>query len=70
MTSTSTPLILPATSTLTRQQRAWIALYSLEAGRHDRTAVLQQNSVTEADLAEFVDSWLRLRRRATLRQLL
>ncbi|WP_188558441.1 hypothetical protein [Hymenobacter glacieicola] len=70
MTLTATPFILPATTTLTRQQRAWVALYSLDAGRPDRAAVLQQNSVTEADLAEFVDSWLRLRRRATLRQLL
>lgn len=46
---------------LSRRQRAWIALYSLDAGHRDRAAVLQQNNVTEADLAEFEESWLQMR---------
>lgn len=54
-------------SLLTRQQRAWVALYSLSTGRPDRAEILKQNAITEADLAEFIDSWLRLRSRIAMR---
>ncbi|WP_139921801.1 hypothetical protein [Hymenobacter sp. DG01] len=54
-------------SLLTRQQRAWVALYSLSAGCANRAEILEQNEVTEADLAEFIDSWLRLRSRTAMR---
>lgn len=47
--------------TLSREQRAWIALYSLDAGHRDRGEVLRQNKVTEADLLEFEESWLQMR---------
>ncbi|MBB4601877.1 MULTISPECIES: hypothetical protein [Hymenobacter] len=46
---------------LSRRQRTWIALYSLDAGHRDRAEVLQQNNVTEADLTEFEESWLQMR---------
>lgn len=58
--------VFTAPSLLTREQRAWVALYSLSTGRADRSEILQQNAVTEADLAEFIDSWLRLRSRTAL----
>jgi hypothetical protein len=32
----------------------------------DRAAVLRQNNVTEADLAEFFESWFQMRNRTTL----
>lgn len=48
---------------LSRKHRAWIALYALEDGAQNRPAVLRTNDVTEADLAEFEESWLRLRNR-------
>lgn len=50
---------------LSRRHRAWIALYSLDAGRQDRAEILRQNSVTEADLAEFFESWYQMRSRTT-----
>ncbi|MBX0289545.1 hypothetical protein K3G63_03800 [Hymenobacter sp. HSC-4F20] len=59
--------VFTGASFLTRQQRAWVALYSLSAGRSDRSEILRQNAVTEADLAEFIDSWLRLRSRTAMR---
>lgn len=49
-----------------RRHRAWIALYTLDAMHCDRAAVLRQNNVTEADLAEFFESWFQMRNRTTL----
>lgn len=46
---------------LSRRQRTWIALYSLDVGHRDRDEVLRQNNVTEADLIEFEESWLQMR---------
>lgn len=57
----SYPVSSSAAPALSRRQRAWIALYSLDAGHRDRTEVLRQNSVTEADLLEFEESWLQMR---------
>ena len=50
-----------AASHLSRRHRAWIALYSLESRQQGRADILQLNQVTEADLAEFRESWLKLR---------
>ncbi|WP_139921803.1 hypothetical protein [Hymenobacter sp. DG01] len=58
LTYSATSTTIPA---LSRRQRAWIALYSLDAGHRDRAAVLRQNNITEADLAEFEESWLQMR---------
>ncbi|UPL50999.1 hypothetical protein [Hymenobacter sublimis] len=63
---TTTSLLYPAAiptcaTTLTRRQRAWIALYSLDAGHRDRAEVLAQNDITEADLLEYEESWLQMR---------
>ncbi|GAB3294018.1 hypothetical protein GCM10027348_14520 [Hymenobacter tenuis] len=66
-TFTSIPIFIKAT-TLTRQQRVWVALYSLNcagAGAN-RSDVLLQNSITEADMAEFSDSWLQFRSRVSM----
>ncbi|MCB2377104.1 hypothetical protein LGH70_05895 [Hymenobacter sp. BT635] len=49
---------------LPRKHRAWIALYALEGCEQDRAEILRINDVTEADLAEFEESWLRLRCRS------
>ncbi|MCB2410562.1 hypothetical protein [Hymenobacter lucidus] len=49
---------------LPRKHRAWIALYALEDCEQNRAAILRVNDVTEADLAEFEESWLRLRCRS------
>ncbi|TGE28496.1 hypothetical protein [Hymenobacter metallicola] len=49
------------TTSLPRKHRAWIALYALEGCEQDRAEILRINNVTEADLAEFEESWLRLR---------
>ncbi|RPD45886.1 hypothetical protein DNI29_17205 [Hymenobacter sediminis] len=57
----SYPASTASAPALSRRQRAWIALYSLDAGHRDRTEVLQQNNVTEADLLEFEESWLQMR---------
>ena len=46
---------------LSRQYRAWIALYALDANERPRAEILRINDVTEADLAEFEASWLQLR---------
>lgn len=53
---------------LSRQHRAWIALYALQIAPVYRNQVLVQNNVTETDLAEFLDSWLHLKERHQLRQ--
>jgi len=55
------PLAIPTTSKLSRQHRAWIALYALYSGEWNLADALRLNEVTEADLAEFEASWLRLR---------
>jgi hypothetical protein len=49
------------TSKLSRQHRAWIALYALYSGGWNLADALRLNEVTQADLAEFEASWLRLR---------
>jgi hypothetical protein len=62
--SSSLPINTPTTpvpTQLSRQHRAWVALYALDVSRQTRTAVLQLNNITEADLTEFEASWLRLR---------
>lgn len=46
---------------LSRQHRAWVALYALDANERPRAEILRINEVTEADLAEFEASWLQLR---------
>ncbi|WP_165768214.1 hypothetical protein [Hymenobacter amundsenii] len=48
--------------TLSRRHRAWIALYSLDAGHQNLAEVLRQNNVTEHDLWQYFDSWFNLRR--------
>ncbi|MBC6611486.1 hypothetical protein H8B15_11155 [Hymenobacter sp. BT507] len=48
-------------SSLSRQYRAWIALYALDANERPRADILRINEVTEADLDEFEASWLQLR---------
>lgn len=56
------PAAIPTSTTaLTRRQRAWVALYSLDASHRDRAEVLAQNDITEADLLEFEESWLQMR---------
>ncbi|WP_100336183.1 hypothetical protein [Hymenobacter chitinivorans] len=56
---TVSPIESPA---LSRKHRAWIALYALEGcDEQDRTEILRVNNVTEADLTEFEEGWLRLR---------
>lgn len=61
-------IVLPVSASvvpcLSRQHRTWIALYSLESRQQEqreRTKILQLNQVTEADLVEFEESWLKLR---------
>jgi hypothetical protein len=49
---------------LPRKHRAWIALYALEDSEHNRAEIMRINDVTEADLAEFEEGWLRLRCRS------
>ncbi|TGE13936.1 hypothetical protein [Hymenobacter elongatus] len=51
-------------SALPRKHRAWIALYALEGCEQDRTEILRINNVTESDLTEFEEGWLRLRCRS------
>lgn len=69
-------MLLPATqdstiasTLLTSQQRAWVALYTLQAGLGTRAEVLRQNAITEADLADSVTSWMQLQTRARMRVL-
>ena len=54
------PLASDATK-LSRQHRAWIALYALYSGQWSLADALRLNDVTEADLVEFEASWARLR---------
>jgi len=49
-------------SGLSRQHRAWIALYSLELNEQTCANILQLNQVTEEDLTVFRPSWLKMRR--------
>ena len=51
-------------SELSRQHRAWIALYALEANEQTRADILRLNQVTEEDLTAFRASWLKMRRGA------
>ena len=51
----------PPSSSLSRQHRAWIALYSLDSYHRKREEVLRINDITEDDLQEFEESWLKLR---------
>ncbi|MBC6989845.1 hypothetical protein [Hymenobacter sp. BT491] len=51
----------PLNSILSRKHRAWIALYALDGTFQARDEVLHLNNVTEADLLEFEESWLRMR---------
>ncbi|MBD2716640.1 hypothetical protein KBK19_16470 [Microvirga sp. STR05] len=51
----------PPFSPLSRQHRAWIALYSLDSYHRKREEVLRVNDITEEDLQEFEESWLKLR---------
>ncbi|MCA8830391.1 hypothetical protein [Hymenobacter pini] len=55
-----------ASSTLPRQHRAWIALYSLQLVPGQRNQVLAQNNVTEADLQEYQESWFKMQVRRNL----
>ncbi|MCR5890055.1 hypothetical protein LRS06_20215 [Hymenobacter sp. J193] len=48
---------------LTRQQRAWVALYSVAAGDKPLPQILEENDVTEADLREHEESWRTMRAR-------
>ena len=50
-------------SELSRQHRAWIALYALEANEQTRADILRLNQVTEEDLTAFRASWLKMRRK-------
>jgi hypothetical protein len=61
---TAASISLP--SSLSRQHRAWIALYTLDAMHCDREAVLRENGITDADLTEFFESWFQLRNRPTV----
>jgi hypothetical protein len=62
MTDTTTII---ATGPLSRRDRTWIALYSLDSRhynhRYSRAQVLAVNNITEKDLVEFEDSWLKMR---------
>jgi hypothetical protein len=48
-------------TSLSRQHRAWIALYSLQNADVDRNQVLIQNNVTEKDLLDYWESWQQMR---------
>ncbi|MBT9394202.1 hypothetical protein KLP40_13600 [Hymenobacter sp. NST-14] len=50
-----------AATALCRRHRAFIALYSLDAGHRNPAEVLRQNNVTEADLQQYFDSWFEMR---------
>jgi hypothetical protein len=57
------PLTQPTASAthLSRKQRALVALYTLDAGHQSREEILRLNNVSEADLAQYEEEWLRLR---------
>ncbi|MFD2785974.1 hypothetical protein [Hymenobacter rubripertinctus] len=46
---------------LCARHRAFIALYSLDAGHRNPAEVLRQNNVTEDDLHRYFDSWFEMR---------
>ncbi|WP_143164193.1 hypothetical protein [Hymenobacter daecheongensis] len=46
---------------LPRKHRALVALYMLEDPRQSREEILRLNNVSEIDLAEYEEEWLRLR---------
>jgi hypothetical protein len=48
---------------LSRKHRTLVALYALDAGHQSRADILLINNVSEADLAEHEEEWLRLRNR-------
>ena len=48
---------------LSLRHRAWIALYSIANSPVNRAEILRINNVTETDLAEYEESWCRMRRR-------
>lgn len=52
-------------SVLSRRQRVWIALYSLDGSHRNRAEILRENSISEADMLEFEESWLQMRCRAS-----
>ena len=63
---TRTPALQPsspaaADTHLSRKHRALVALYTLDAGHLSREEILRLNNVSEADLAEHEEEWLRLR---------
>jgi hypothetical protein len=58
---TVSPVPDSVASRLSRRHRAWIAFYSLESRQQERAQILRLNQVTEADLVEFEESWLKLR---------
>lgn len=53
---------------MSRQHRAWVALYSLQIGLLSRNEVLAHYNVTETDLVDYLDSWLYLKVKHQLRQ--
>jgi hypothetical protein len=53
----------PSATQLPLRHRAWIALYSIANSPVNRAEILRINNVTETDLAEYEDSWRRMRRR-------
>jgi hypothetical protein len=68
LTGNHTELVSAPAAGLSRQHRAWVALYSLRGNFSSRQEVLAQNDVTEADLAAYVSGWLRLQEQYTLRR--
>lgn len=63
-----TPSVSSPNVGLSRQHRAWVALYSLQTGFLSRREVLAQNNVTEDDLAANRSGWLRLQEQNALRR--
>ncbi|GAA4008954.1 hypothetical protein GCM10022408_21360 [Hymenobacter fastidiosus] len=51
---------------LSRKHRALVALYTLDASQQPREEILRLNNVSEADVAEHEEEWLRLRCRNQL----
>lgn len=55
-----------ASSSLSRQHRAWIALYSLQMASWKRNEVLEQNNITESDLTHYQESWFKMQVRRNM----
>lgn len=68
LTGNHSEIISAPAAGLSRQHRAWVALYSLKTDFLSRREVLAQNDVTEADLAAHMSGWLRLQVQHTLRR--